>query len=97
MGKLAHPMVLHFWEQHEGRKQPILMRVNSRHLDTLERQVRENINIEKCVKVAQECLNLQNQWAGSKIPHIRVSKPKGIAFSRGTWKASAPHKSSRMP
>ena len=60
MGKLAHPMVLHFWEQHDGRQQPVLMRVTSKHLTALERQVRESINIEKCAKNEMECLNLKN-------------------------------------
>ena len=29
----------------------------------------------------EECLNLKNEWAGSKILGLRVSKPKGIAGS----------------
>jgi len=82
MGKLAHPMVLHFWEQHEGRQQPVLMRVTSKHLMALERQVRESINIEKCARNITECLNLKNEWAGSKIPGIKVTKPKGVTMMR---------------
>ena len=50
MGKISHPMVQHFWEEHGGRIQPVLMRVTSKHLVALERQVRESVNIEKCAK-----------------------------------------------
>ena len=64
----------------------MLMRVTSKHLQALERQVRESINIEKCSRVAEECLNLKNEWAGSKIPGIRVSKPKGTATTKADLK-----------
>ena len=79
MGKVTHPMVQHFWEEHGGRIQPVLMRVTSKHLVALERQVRESINIEKCGIKAEECLNLKNEWAGSKIPGLSVTRPKGVA------------------
>ena len=82
MRKLAHPMVLHFWEQPEGRQQPVLMRVTSKHLFALERQVRESINIEKCARNSTECLNLKNEWAGSKIPEIKVTQPKGVKLMK---------------
>ena len=72
-------MVQHFWEEHGGRVQPVLMRITSKHLVALERQVRESVKIEKCTIKAEECLNLKNEWAGSKIPGLRVSKPKGVA------------------
>ena len=40
-GILSHPLVLHFWEEHQGRRQPLMMRVISAHLTPLDRQVTE--------------------------------------------------------
>ena len=79
-------MVQYFWEQHGGKRQPVLMRVTSKHLQALERQVRESVNIKRCSKVDEECLNLKNEWPGSKIPGIRVSRPKGTATSKANLK-----------
>ena len=58
------------------------MRVTSKHLYALERQVRESINIEKSARNSEECLNLKNEWAGSKIPGIKVTRPKGVSTHR---------------
>ena len=44
-GVLTHPMVLHFWDGHQGRKQEIFMRLTSSHLTPLDRQVTESVNI----------------------------------------------------
>ena len=66
------------------------MRITSKHLYALERQVRESVNIEKCAKNPQECLNLKNEWAGSKIPELKVSRPKGIAWTCEDLKGYVP-------
>ena len=50
LGKLVHPMVQHFLEEHDGRRQSVLMKVITKHLQALERQVRESVNIEKSAK-----------------------------------------------
>ena len=59
-----------------------MMRVISKHLLALERQVREFVNIERCAKAEGECLNLKNEWAGSKIPGLNIMRPKGVASSK---------------
>ena len=65
-GKIVHPMVQYFWEQHRGVRQQVLMRVVLKHLIALDRQVRERINIENSSRNEEEYLNLKNVWAGSR-------------------------------
>ena len=79
---LDHPMVTHFWEEHGGREQEVLMRVLSRHLKALERQVIESVLIEKLAGNDKECLNLKSEWAGSKIPGLKVSNPRGLSCNK---------------
>ena len=67
-GVLYHPLVLHFWEEHMGKRQPVMMRVISAHLKPLERQVTESANILASNKVLRESLNLKTEWGGVKIP-----------------------------
>ena len=43
-GISTHPMVIHFWEDHHGRRQDCLMRILSGHLTPLDRQKTESIN-----------------------------------------------------
>ena len=53
------------------------MRILSKHMTPLDRQVRESLNIMKASKVAEECLNLKSEWGGSKLPGLQVHSPKG--------------------
>ena len=39
-------MVQHFWEEHGGKQQEVMMRVLSRHIKALEHQVQESVRIE---------------------------------------------------
>ena len=71
-------MVIHFMEEHEGRPQEIHFRVTSKHQTPLDRQVQESVNIEEGARSPRECLNLKNEWAGSKLPGILVQRPKGV-------------------
>ena len=41
-GVATHPLMTYFREEHGGRPQKILMRVRSRHLPPMIRQVRES-------------------------------------------------------
>ena len=34
------------------------------------------------MRIGEDCLNLKNEWAGSEIPGISVSRPKGIASTK---------------
>ena len=63
-GVLAHPLVDHFWEEHNGRRQEVLMRILSTHLTPLDRQVQESANILKAMIHPQECLNRKSEWGG---------------------------------
>ena len=72
-------MAVHFWEEHAGTRQEVLMRVVSRHLTALDRQVEESVNILESGKVPEESLHSKNEWGGAKIPSILVSSPKGVA------------------
>ena len=65
-GVIAHPLVDQFWEEHNGRKQEVLMRILSTHLTPLERQVQESANILKAMTHPQECLNRKSEWGGPK-------------------------------
>ena len=78
-GVISHPMAVHFWEEHAGTRQEVLMRVISRHLTALDRQVEESVNILVSGKVPEESLNSKNKWGGAKIPSILVSSSKGVA------------------
>ena len=59
-GMLNHPLVQHFWEEHGRKEQELMMRVLSRHIKALERQVQDSIMIERMVEVSKECLNLKS-------------------------------------
>ena len=87
-GVISHPLVLHFWESHSGRRQEVLMRVVSRHLTALDRQITESVNILESGKVPEESLNSKNEWGGAKIPSLPVSSPKGVAKTTGNRKQS---------
>ena len=64
------------------------MRVLSRHLTALDRQVEESVNILEAGKVPEESLNSKNEWGGAKIPSLLVSSPKGVAENVGDRKQS---------
>ena len=81
-GVISHPLVLHFWESHSGRRQEVLMRVVSRHLTALDRQITESVNILESGKVPEESLNSKNEWGGAKIPSLLVSSPKGLSGNK---------------
>ena len=53
-GVLSHPLVLHFWEEHLGKRQPVMMRVTLAHLKPLNREVTESANILASNKVLRE-------------------------------------------
>ena len=60
------------------------MRILSRHLTPLDRQVRESLNISLASKQEEECLNLKSEWGGSKLPNLAVSVPKGVSKGQTT-------------
>ena len=78
-GVATHPLVAHFVEEHNGITQEILMRVISRHMTPLDRQVSESMNILRAAKCPEECLNLKSEWGGSKLPDLQIFNPKGIS------------------
>ena len=80
---VAHSLVIHFHEEHEGEEQKILLRVLSLHRSAMERQVAESVWIEEEMGKGGECLNGKNEWAGSKIPKLQVLKPKGMSGGAG--------------
>ena len=43
----------------------------------LERQIMESVLIEEVASNAEECLNMKSEWAGSKLPGLAVTRPKG--------------------
>ena len=63
-GVIAHPMVSHFWEEHNSRRQEILMKITSTHLTPLEHQVQESCNIIKAMTNEEECLNRKSEGGG---------------------------------
>ena len=75
---LDHPLVQNFWEEQGGVQQRIILCVLSRHIKILERQIEESVLIERTSEVEGECLNIKLEWAGSKIPGLRVNNPKGV-------------------
>ena len=75
---MAHPMVSHLWEEHNGRRQDVLMRIISTHLTSLERQVQESCNILKAMTKQEEFLNRKSEWGGAKLPGLDVLTPKGV-------------------
>ena len=62
--------------------QEILMRVISKHITPLDRQISESLNIAKASTKPEECLNLKSEWGGSKLPSLLVSVPKGVGGGR---------------
>ena len=39
----------------------------------------ESVLIEEVAKNTEECLNLKSEWAGSKLPVLAVTRPKGTS------------------
>ena len=76
---MSHPMVMHFWEEHGGRRQEILMHTISSHLTALDRQAAESVNILEAARIPEESLNQKSEWGGAKIPALLVTSPKGTA------------------
>ena len=68
-----------FNEEHQGQSQETLFRQVSKHQTALERQVMESIRIEEVSAKEEESLNLKSEWAGSKLPNLQVSRPKGTS------------------
>ena len=73
------------------------MRVVSRHLTALDRQVEESVNILESGKVPEKSLNSKNEWGGAKIPSLLVSFPKGVAKVIGNWKQSQETETQDVP
>ena len=42
----------------------------------------ESVLIERLAENSKECLNLKSEWAGSKIPGLKVSNPKGLISNK---------------
>ena len=59
-----------------------MMRVLGRHIKALERQLQKSVLIEKLAEKEEECLNLKSEWAGTKIPGLRVNNPKGLGSGK---------------
>ena len=76
---MTHPMTLHFLEEHNGVQQEVILRILNKFHTALARQVAESVMIEEVAGKPEECLNLKSEWAGSKLPGISVSKPKGTS------------------
>ena len=47
----------------------------------MDRQIEESVLIERTSEVKAPCLNFISEWAGSKIPGLLVSNPKGLIHS----------------
>ena len=58
----THPLVIHNVEEHGGETQPVLMRSLSAHLMTMDRQVKESLNIIQETRKAGQCLNVKSEW-----------------------------------
>ena len=61
-GVSTHPMVVHCWEEHTGRKQGMMMRVISSHLTALDRLTTESIKIMEASRKPGESLNTKTEW-----------------------------------
>ena len=83
-GSISHPLVAHFWDQHNGEKQQVIMRIITKHRTALDRQVSESARINECMRSTDTdtCLNLKTEWGGSKVPDLGVTIPKGTATTR---------------
>ena len=46
-GELSHPMVKHAWEEHEGTRPYMLMRIVSKHVSHMDRQITEAVCIAR--------------------------------------------------
>ena len=63
-GVATHPLVIHFMEEHEGRRQEIMLRILSGHLTSLDHQMTESANIMESGKNPGEALNQKTEWGG---------------------------------
>ena len=58
------------------------MRITSKHIAALPRQVDESVQIEKLNITPKSCLNNKSEWAETKIPGLKVNNPKGKMAKR---------------
>ena len=60
-GVATHPLVIHFMEEHGGRRQETMLRILSRHFTSLDRQTTESANILESGKNPGEALNQKTE------------------------------------
>ena len=66
-GNPAHPMVIHAMEEHGGVPQPVLMRVLSSHLTSMDRQIQESLKglaKDRAVDACQETATNRQEIPG---------------------------------
>ena len=68
-GKIYPPIVLHFWEDHGGGKQDVLM-------TPLDRPIKESANIIEAMIRTLECLHRKSEWGGQN------TRPSGRGTQR---------------
>ena len=81
-GAVSHPLVAHFWVEHGGRRQPVLIRGTGFYKTATESQVAESVKIDKVMGKPEKLLNQRSEWAGSKLPGIMVRVPVGVGKYR---------------
>ena len=77
-GVATHPLVIHFCEEHQGRKQEVIFRVLSSHLTALERQTVESINILAAGRDLGDILNNKSEWGELKYLAFWSPPPKEL-------------------
>ena len=77
-GIATHPLVIHFCEEHQGRKQEVLFRVLSSHLTALERQTVESINIMTAGRDLGDTLNSKSEWGEQRSLDFWFLLQKGL-------------------
>ena len=87
-GVATHPLVAHFREEYGSIAQEILMRILSTHLTSLDRQVKESLNIFKASGNPDKCLNMKSEWGGAKLQNLKGQPQENTELDRRTRKES---------
>ena len=75
-GEAGHPMVRHGWEEHEGRKPRVIMRILTTHQKPLERLTTEAVKIMDLSRGPPERdLNGKSEWGQPRVPKLSVNIP----------------------
>ena len=71
---MGHPLVKHAWEEHEGVKPQVIMRIISKHESPMDRQITEAVRISRLFRGDdRENMNAKAEWGIPRTSTLGMS------------------------